>query len=125
MNVHTNEPMGRASCKKPRPSRSDVQNAIGINRQQRRRAAEQHGKHVQRDDSQNDFVMENEIESRQQGFEGHFFPIRHDMMRVDLRHHEAEHELAAHVDRVNGKRAMPGQQNDSRRRPAGPMMEAS
>ncbi len=66
MNVHTSEPTGRASCKKPSPNGSRPQNQVSVNGQQRRGAAKQHRKHVQRNDSQNNFVLKNEVKSSQQ-----------------------------------------------------------
>lgn len=45
--------------------RADVQNVLGIDRQQRRGAAKEHGKQIQRNDPKNNAVIENEAESTQ------------------------------------------------------------
>ena len=104
-------------------ARPDKQNVLRIYRQQRRRAAQQHREHVERDGSQNDFARVNKLEPRQQRRKRHgllgddgVFPAHHaDEQAKDQRCQRIEH-----INQRGGRGRVPGHGGDdgaSRRRP--------
>ena len=73
MNMQITAPMAMAARSQPRPRGADVINIIRKNRQNRHRAAEQHGEQIQRDDAEDDFVLINKTETFDQAFGGNRF----------------------------------------------------
>ena len=80
------------------PAESAVQNFLRENGQQRNGAAQQHGKHVQRERAKNDFIREDEPEPGDEVLDGHrfargnlvFVPDAGDEKKADYRRHRVE-----------------------------------
>ena len=76
---------------------------IGSNRH---RAAEQHGKQIQRDDAEDDFILINKLETFDQTFDGNGFGGFHLVNMFD-RHDEREaSERSQGIQRINRPRRM-------------------
>ena len=84
------------------PDRSDVQNLVGKNRQQRCRASEQHGKHIERDRCQNHLLARNETHSGNNALPWTFLAAAPLLCAALNRQYEKEkNEPGDRIDRVN------------------------
>ena len=100
---HEQRADGGGGAEHAQAQRSDMQNILGVHRQERRRAAEQDREHVERHGGQNNFVSPDKMHAGEQRFERHGLARPGRVFELDQGKVQQLHRLKPGVCPVNAR----------------------